>query len=500
MAEKAAYTVFLTGLDGAARRLSEILRCDRTASVTAVDLDDRGADAGAVTNGDVIVIGPRAMQPYAAADRLRQGSPSAQVVFLVDNPQLEKFRATLPFVPSLSDAWTAASADPMPKTTAVIFEAARASRHLVAVAAVRERINAQIALRSPGGESERRDRHILLSERYMATVLRQAPDPIFALDLDGAILSVNDAAAEAFGIRSDDAQGRSAVELFHPDARKAAAAKLRDARTGATFVRWQTLMSNLEGETRDSSVSLAPVRDAAGAIIGFAMVTRDITDIKSAERSLNERSAALEAAVTQRDLLLREVYHRVKNNLQVVDALAAMEMRQTVDARLKDWLGQLRQRVYTIGLVHQQLMASEDLETIELSGFFHELAAKIETTFAADGRLKVAVAQGRVKLGLDVAVPLGLIVTELLSNAVKHAHPAQGPALVSLEFHRAAARGIVTIRDNGASEEGHAKLLSGSGTGGKIIKGLVKQIDGELSAGFDGGTQVVVAFPIQRRS
>ena len=497
MAEKAAYTVLLTGLDGEAGRLSQCLRRDATASVTAIDLDEGRPDFGAIPNGDVIVIGPRTGQPYAAADRLRQGSPSAQIVFLVDSRQLEKFRATLPFVPNLSDAWTAAAADPILKTSAVIFEAARAARHLVEVAQVRDRINAQIALQFPNGEGERRQRHILLSEQYMATVLRQAPDPIFALDLDLAILSVNDAAAETFGFHSDDAQGRSAVELFHPSVRADLLAKLPSARAGAGFVRWQTLMTSPAGATRDSSVSLAPVRDATGAPVGFAMITRDVTDIRSAEKSLEERRVALEDMVAQRDLLLREVYHRVKNNLQVVNSLAAMEMRRSSDEHIKGWLGQLRQRVYTIGLVHQQLMASEDLETIELAAFFRELAAKIETTLDEAGRLDVSVPEERVKLGLDVAVPLGLIVTELLGNAVKHARPLAGPAHISLAFHRDGENGIVTVADNGASDEDYKSLAAGSGTGGRIVRGLAKQIDGELRAGYDHGARFVLAFPIQ---
>jgi PAS domain S-box-containing protein len=500
VADRASYTVLLTGLDQAVRSLPEALRDDPTASVTAMVVDEERLAGDDYPPGDVIVIGPSAGRPHAAAERLRRRAPTAQVVFLLKGRDLEKFRATLPFVPQLSDAWTAAAADPIPKTAALIFEAARASRHLKTATQVRDRINAQIALRLPNGEMERRQRHILLSERYMATVLQQAPDPIFALDLDGNILSLNDAASHVFELRQNTAEGRPAIDLFHPQARADAAEKLAEARTGGVITRWLTFMSNRYGAMRDASVSLAPVRDSDDNIVSLAMITRDITDFKQVQRSLQERSAELEATVAQRDLLLREVYHRVKNNLQVVDTLVALKARRIKDADMKEWLGQLRQRVYTIGLVHQQLMSSDDLQTIELAQFFRDLAENIGQPLDEGDRLDADVGQSRVKLGLEVAVPLGLIVTELLSNAVKHGRPHHGPARIALRFHRDGDRGVVTIHDNGDSPEGHHRLGGNSGSGGNIIMGLVKQIDGQLRSSFNGGTQVIVEFPIMGKS
>ncbi len=500
MPDRASYTVLLTGLDGSARTLPEALRADPTVCVKAMVLEDGRLDETIVPQGDVIVIGPSAGCPHAAAERLRLRVPAAQVVFLLKRRELEKFRATLPFSPQLSDAWTGADADPLAKTTALIFEAARTSRHLKTVAQVRDRINAQIALGYPNGEMARRQRHIRMSERYMATVLQQAPDPIFALDFDGDILFLNDAASHVFELHQETVEGRPAIDLFHPEAREEAIEKLAAVRKGEVVTRWHTCMSNRYGAMRDASVSLAPVRDSDDAIASLAMITRDITDFKEIERRLQERTAELEVIVAQRDLLLREVYHRVKNNLQVVDALAAMKARRIHDADMKEWLGQLRQRVYTIGLVHQQPMSSDDLATIDLAQFFRELAGKIGQTLAVGDRLDADVGGSQVKLSLDVAVPLGLIVSELLTNAVKHGRPGQGPARIALLFHRDGDRGTLMVQDNGDKPGGHEALGKTSGAGGGIIKGLVKQIDGCFELRFDRGTQVTVEFPITRRN
>jgi PAS domain-containing protein len=163
---------------------------------------------------DVVVVGPEMPQPLAAAGRMRQHSPRAQIVFLISEAQLARFRASLPFVPNLSDAWTAALEDPEETTSAVILAAARAARRREQLVSVRDRINMLIAARPALGETARRERQMRLSERYMATVLMHAPDPILALDLDGEVISSNEAAVRLLAPRQGDIVGRRATRLF----------------------------------------------------------------------------------------------------------------------------------------------------------------------------------------------------------------------------------------------------------------------------------------------
>ena len=136
------------------------------------------------------------------------------------------------------------------------------------------------------------------------------------------------------------------------------------------------------------------------------------------ERALAQRTTALE----QRDLLLREVYHRVKNNLQLVDGLMAMQIAETRDATSERALSELRRRVYALGLVHQQLMTSPDLKTFDISTFLHQLA---ENIMAASGNESFDIRVDAIALTvtLDFAIPLGLLVNELVTNCVKHAVP-----------------------------------------------------------------------------
>lgn len=213
------------------------------------------------------------------------------------------------------------------------------------------------------------------------------------------------------------------------------------------------------------------------------------------ERSVEQRTADLSQALRQRDLLLREVYHRVKNNLQVVDSLIAMESRRITDPQMRDSLANLRNRVFALGLVHQQLMSSSDLERFSLAPFLKELCDSVSASLATEKQgIAVTVEAAPVMINLDFAIPVGLLATELLSNAVRHAHPRT----VKVSFLRSApGTGVLAVEDDGqgASDLG-SRLLESGGTGSRIIQGLTRQLDGLLRVEERQGLRVSIRMPL----
>jgi two-component sensor histidine kinase len=204
---------------------------------------------------------------------------------------------------------------------------------------------------------------------------------------------------------------------------------------------------------------------------------------------VEERTAAL----AQRDLLLREVYHRVKNNLQVVDSLLLMQARRLADPEAKAALENLRGRVYALGLVHHQLMGSKDLETFDIAPFLDELSQHL-LEGAGGGDVSLSVRAAPLKVGLDFAIPLGLLVTELVTNSIKHAF-GDGPGTIQVALETAERDQVVlTVADNGS---GYAPAAGTTETslGATIIAGLVKQLDGVMSVSADRGTRSVVRLP-----
>jgi PAS domain S-box-containing protein len=211
------------------------------------------------------------------------------------------------------------------------------------------------------------------------------------------------------------------------------------------------------------------------------------------ERVVDERTAALR----QRDVLLREVYHRVKNNLQIVDSLLMMQARKTDDARAKDGLLGLRGRIFALGLVHQQLMESSDLKSFDVVPFLHELSNNI-LEGGGTGGVTLSVEACALDVGLDFAVPLGLLVTELVTNSLKHAFPAGTGNISVLLRPEGGGNLVLIVSDDGCGQSGKGQSnTAGSGLGASIIKSLVSQLEGAMIVRNENGltTEIRIAMP-----
>jgi two-component sensor histidine kinase len=224
------------------------------------------------------------------------------------------------------------------------------------------------------------------------------------------------------------------------------------------------------------------------------------------ERRVEQRTAELarvveeqKATLAQRDLLLREVYHRVKNNLQMVDGLLVMQSRQITDPDARKALRGLRDRIFALGLVHQQLMSSSDLKTFDVAPFLSELSGNI-VDGGAGGEVALSVEAIPLDVGLDFAIPLGLLVNELVTNSLKHAFP-DGGGEIAVNLSRAdGGELLLVVADNGKGYDGQ---LARPGTskvalGSTIIKGLVAQMEGTIMVESKPGltrSEIRVAAP-----
>jgi two-component sensor histidine kinase/PAS domain-containing protein len=274
-------------------------------------------------------------------------------------------------------------------------------------------------------------------------------------------------------IHPDDLPGRNdAVRAIREGAREMVQMEYRVQRLDGAWIsltHWRAVVA------RDPATGI-PTR-AAGLIL-------DTT-----QRAQTE--ADLRTALGQRDLLLREVYHRVKNNLQIVDGLLLMQSRSLRDPLAAEALAGLRSRIYALGLVHAQLMSSENLETFDIAPFLQELTQNIVAGGPnPDVAFKVEVCP--LEVDLDIAVPLGLLVTELVTNSLKHAISG-GALAVRVEMVRGPDHGVIlTVSDNGA---GDAEAPDVPGVGASIIAGLVGQLSGKLTVDRQGGRTTTIQFP-----
>lgn len=330
-----------------------------------------------------------------------------------------------------------------------------------------------------------------------ATVGKVQSDP-----RTGAILRANAAFAAMLGYAPDEIVGKSGWELVWPEdlaEEQTAFARVTSGELGA-YVR-EKRFTRRDGTPVWARVSANIVRVPGSTLPDITVaVIENIDERHKAEAALDVTRRELEdvvaertAALTQRDLLLREVYHRVKNNLQMVDSILVMQAGALSDPAAKSALASLRGRIYALGLVHHQLMGSANLQTFDVAPFLRELASNIRDG-GATSRISLNVRADPLDVGLDFAIPLGLLVTELVTNSLKHAFPGgEGHVDVLLSRERDGTL-ILVVSDDGTGYDCGLRPLgaSASGLGSKIIMALVNQLKATMNVQSDRGTRAEI--------
>lgn len=318
----------------------------------------------------------------------------------------------------------------------------------------------------------------------------------------GQLLRVNPAFARMLGYQPEELVGRSSGDLTWPEDREVDSVAFSRLLSGAVAAYvGEKRYTHRDGYPLWTRVSATVARNPEnGEPFLTISVIEDIDDRHKAAAELLAAKLALErivvqrtAALEQRDLLLREVYHRVKNNLQMVDALLFMQARNLGDPDARQALTALRGRVYTLGLVHQQLMGSENLKTFDIAPFLKELSANILQSGDHAG-VALSVEACPLDVGLDFAIPLGLLVTELITNSLKHAFPRDAGAISLVLRRDPGGEVVLTVADDG---RGLAETGVGApGLGVSLLRGLVAQLEGTMVVTSEGGMKTEIRTPM----
>lgn len=205
-----------------------------------------------------------------------------------------------------------------------------------------------------------------------------------------------------------------------------------------------------------------------------------------------KRNRLLSSKNAENELLLKEIHHRVKNNLEVVSSLLALQSAQIDDPNTKEAMLEGQNRVQSIGIVHQKLYQGENLGAIEMKDYFLNLSESILDSFGVEKRIKIELAMEKLNVDIDTAVPLGLIVNELLTNTLKYAFPKGQNGNVCIKLEKQ-TNGILhlEVSDNGIGKSG---LTLGTGFGSQLISLLTRQLSGKMREEIKNGTSVFFDF------
>ncbi|NIR25425.1 MAG: PAS domain S-box protein, partial [Gammaproteobacteria bacterium] len=246
--------------------------------------------------------------------------------------------------------------------------------------------------------------------------------------------------------------------------------------------------------TQDGAVKwvedITQIRRAAdGSITHYQGIVFDITDKVEAD-------AEIKRSLREKEVLLREIHHRVKNNMAVVSSLMSLQARFVDDKRYTDMFREGQNRIRAMALVHEQLYRTEDFGSINVRAYVDSLVRNVQSAHTMDVNVPVRTDVDSIHLEIDNLVPLGLIMNELLSNAFKYAFTGIEKPDLSLQLKKTGDHNIIlTISDNGNGLPEGFDINTSKGLGLQLVSMLTTQIRGRLEVSSDKGATFRITFP-----
>lgn len=231
-----------------------------------------------------------------------------------------------------------------------------------------------------------------------------------------------------------------------------------------------------------------------------AQVARKTRELSEKNASLEESERRIVSSLAEKEVLLKEVYHRVKNNLQVISGLIQLQAETLYDERDRSLVAEMQQRIKSMALIHERLYRSEDLSSIDGAEYLQSVIEDLQIAYLEySGRVRVDLSLDHFRCSMDVAVPLGLIVNEVVSNSFKYAfHPGGGNTLSVSIVAQEGGSVILSIADDGPGLPENWEERASASLGFTLIRLLASQLKGRLTISPSPGTSVTLEIDAHR--
>ncbi|CAJ35311.1 sensor histidine kinase [Methanocella arvoryzae] len=326
------------------------------------------------------------------------------------------------------------------------------------------------------------------SEEKYREIFDGASDGILILELDtGNTIDVNSTACSLFGLTREEAMHTDFLRLYAGDkyTREDILRHFSEIRLSGPKLSVQKTRTR-DGRIFWAEFNLKCVRILDGDYI--MAIVRDVTERREAEEKIK-------ASLLEKEVMLKEIHHRVKNNLQVVSSLLNIQSRYVTDPDDAELFKEGQNRVQAMALVHEKLYQSSDLARIDFSSYIDSLMKNLFYSYAL-GRDNIVLNTDiqPILMSVDVAVPCGLIVNELISNSLKHAFPEGRAGEIQIRISEADSKVVLEIADNGVGLPANYDFHTSESLGLQLVNLLVEQLDGSISLERHKGTKFTIAF------
>jgi PAS domain S-box-containing protein len=335
----------------------------------------------------------------------------------------------------------------------------------------------------------------IVEARYRALV-EQIPAVTFMASLEGglSIVYVSPQIETLLGFSQEEWMSDPVLwfRQLHPDDRALWNEEFaRGCATGGPF-RAQCRFLTKTGEVVWVHGEARLIPDESGRPLLLQGVAFDITETKKAEE-------IVKSSLREKELLLKEIHHRVKNNLQITSSLLRLQAANIPDDAVRQLLRESQDRIRSMALVHEMLYRSQDLARVDFPQYVHELVPQLFRSYNPGGRIRYRVEIDEIVFGVDLAVPCGLIINELVANALKHAFPGDRRGEICVRMRLEPDRYRLSVEDDGIGFPAGLDLSQTGTLGLQLVRTLAEQVGGRLEEKTGQGTTFVIDVPRESR-
>jgi len=327
--------------------------------------------------------------------------------------------------------------------------------------------------------------------QLQARMLDAVGDAVVAVDNDHRIIFWNEGAAMTYGWRPEEVLGHTTMEIIVPELLKDDILKIMAQIERGESWSGEFLVRHRDGHKFPVHRIDSPVFDDEGTLIAIISTSHDISERRRAEEELV-------ASVQEKEVLIHEIHHRVKNNLQVMSGLLDMTRTRSRDEYTKSILTDMMLRIQTMAQIHTRMYEGKQLGKICLTDQIRDQVVGLSEIFSNEGRkIRCQITPDEVFLPVDQALPCALVVNEILSNVYKHAFIGREQGTIGISVIEENGRIRITVRDNGIGLPDNFDISRTNSLGLKLIRSLVKhQLNGSLTFMSRNGTEISLEFPV----
>jgi PAS domain S-box-containing protein len=338
-------------------------------------------------------------------------------------------------------------------------------------------------------EKKKADEALRQSEEKYRSLSEASPNAIYIINRDATIAYANTFALRLLNKGMDEVKGRRLMDVFPQEDADMQIQIIVGVLQHGHDVRRDDRMTSIDGTERWLSSIYTPLKDVSGRVTAVLCVSYDITERKQMENQIA-------ASLNEKEYLLKEIHHRVKNNLQVISSLLSMQADKATDRNVIDSLTDSQNRVKSIALVHEKLYQSKSLDQIEYGDYLNKIANHLFDTYnIPTSRVTCTIHAGNIFVDINQAVPCSLIINEMLTNSLKYAFPGGSKGEITIDFTTDGKNYILTYHDNGIGIPEGIAFDRAESLGMKLIYGLTQQINGDVVLVREEGTTFIVTFP-----